>query len=82
MFSSYHRTVACHQKFKRPKLQNYVLGEEYFFFISYDSDIKRPVQIKNALMFNEKFGTVELKETAMYYVVKLFGGEFELNSKN
>ena len=33
-------------------------------------------------MFNEKFGTVELKETAMYYVVKLFGGEFELNSKN
>ena len=33
-------------------------------------------------MFNEKFGTVELKETAMYYVVELFGGEFELNSKN
>ena len=58
------------------------LVKNIFFFISYDSDIKRPVQIKNALMFNEKFGTVELKETAMYYVVKLFGGEFELNSKN
>ena len=25
---------------------------------------------------------LNIKETAMYYVLKLFGGEFELNSKN
>jgi hypothetical protein len=53
-------------------------------FISYDFAIKTPVYIINTLASSlmKRSKQLNIKEIAMYYVVKLFGGEFELNSKN
>ena len=53
-------------------------------FISYNFDIKTPVYIINTLVSSlmKRSRQLNIKEIAMYYVVKLFGGEFELNSKN